>query len=69
VVVVSCPAFLQAQRVLGRPGMSVAKLAAILAKQMPDADKRRRADFVLPTGAGKLPVLRGLRRIVTLMRS
>lgn len=68
VAVVSCPAFLQAQRVLGRPGMNGAKLAAILAKQMPDADKRRRADFVLPTGAGRLPVLRRLRRIVTLMR-
>ncbi|MCR6629471.1 MAG: dephospho-CoA kinase [Magnetospirillum sp.] len=69
VAVVSCPTFLQAQRVLGRPGMSPARLAAIRAQQMPDHEKRRRADFVLPTGAGKPPVLRGLKRIVTLMRS
>jgi dephospho-CoA kinase len=67
VAVVSCPAFLQAQRVLRRPGMSAARLAAIRAQQMPDHQKRRRADFVLPTGAGRAPVLRGLRRIVTLM--
>lgn len=69
VAVVSCPAFLQAQRVLRRPGMSVARLAAIRAQQMPDGEKRRRADFVLPTGAGKSPVLRGLKRIVTLLRA
>ncbi|HLO75588.1 MAG TPA: dephospho-CoA kinase [Magnetospirillum sp.] len=68
VAVVSCPAFLQAQRVLRRPGMNPAKLAAIRAQQMPDAEKRRRADFILPTGAGMLPVLRGLRRIVTVLR-
>lgn len=69
VAVVTAPAFLQAQRVLRRPGMNAAKLAAIRAQQMPDAEKRRRADFVLPTGTGRAPVLRGLKRIVTLMRS
>jgi dephospho-CoA kinase len=68
VAVVSCPAFLQAQRVLRRPGMTAAKLAAIRAQQLPDHEKRRRADFVLPTGTGRAPVLRRLRRIVTLMR-
>lgn len=68
VAVVSCPAFLQAQRVLRRPGMSAAKLAAIRAQQMPDREKRRRARFVLPSGAGKVPVLRGLKRIVTVLR-
>lgn len=68
VAVVSCPAFLQAQRVLRRPGMTAARLAAIRAQQMPDREKRRRADFVLPSGAGKAPVLRGLKRIVTVLR-
>lgn len=67
VAVVTAPAFLQQQRVMRRPGMTRAKLAAILAQQMPDQEKRRRADFVLPTGTGKLPVLRRLRRIVTML--
>lgn len=52
VVVVSAPAAVQRQRVLARPGMSEARLDAVLARQMPDADKRRRADFVVPTGSG-----------------
>lgn len=68
VAVVTCPAFLQAQRVLKRPGMNLERLAAIRAQQMPDAEKRKRARWVLSTGAGKPPVLRSLRRIVTLLR-
>ncbi len=53
VAVVSAPAFLQAQRVLRRPGMSRQRLDAILARQLPDRSKRKRADFVIPTGLGR----------------
>jgi dephospho-CoA kinase len=53
VIVVSAPQFLQDQRVLRRKGMSRKRLAEIRAKQMPDAEKRRRADFVVETGLGK----------------
>ncbi len=66
VVVVSAPKFLQRQRVLRRPGMSAERLKSILARQMPDADKRRRADFVVPTGLGKAETLRHIKQIVAL---
>jgi dephospho-CoA kinase len=49
VVVVSAPAAIQRERVMGRPGMTEAKFASIAAKQMSDAEKRRRADFVVDT--------------------
>lgn len=63
-ITVTAPHFLQRARVLSRPGMSEARFRAILAAQMPDAEKRRRADFVLPTGLGMRPALNRLRRIV-----
>jgi dephospho-CoA kinase len=62
-VVVSAPLFVQRARVLRRGKMTEARFAAILARQMPDLEKRRRADFVIPTGLDKRASRRTARRI------
>lgn len=64
VIVVTAPRFLQEQRVLRRPGMTPERLRATLARQLPDEEKRRRADFLVYTGLGKWHTYRRLRAIV-----
>lgn len=68
VAVVSAPRRVQRQRVMARPGMTESRLKAILAKQMPDAEKRRRADVVIPTGLGRAVTMRRLARLVRRLR-
>lgn len=50
IIVVSAPAEMQLQRLLARPGMDETRAAAMMARQVPDADKRRRAHFIIDTG-------------------
>ncbi|TIM26502.1 MAG: dephospho-CoA kinase [Mesorhizobium sp.] len=52
VVVVTASPDIQRARVLARPGMSEEKMASILARQVPDAEKRKAADFIIDTGQG-----------------
>lgn len=68
-MVVSAPAFLQKQRALARPGMTEAKLKGILAHQMPDAQKRLRADVVVPSGLGKRETLRVLAKFLKVLKA
>ncbi|TIU28851.1 MAG: dephospho-CoA kinase [Mesorhizobium sp.] len=65
VVVVTAPAEIQRARVLARPGMSAAKFASILAKQVPDTEKRRQADFIVDTGQGFDAARRAVEAIVS----
>jgi dephospho-CoA kinase len=69
VLLVTAPAFLQAQRVLRRPGMTPERLAQIRARQMPEPDKRRRADIVVNTGLGMAPAYRTVRALVRRLRA
>lgn len=68
VVVVSAPAATQRARVLARPGMTEARLAAIRARQVPDAEKRRRAHTVIRTGLSRHHAQRAIRRLVARLR-
>jgi dephospho-CoA kinase len=69
VVVVSASAMLQRQRALARPGMTAGKLEGILARQMPDDVKRRRADLVAISGLGVLATLRALKKALRLAKA
>jgi dephospho-CoA kinase len=68
VLVVSAPGLIQRQRVLRRSGMTESRLAAILKNQMPDREKRQRADFIVPTGLSRNLSLRRMRSVVRILR-
>lgn len=69
IVVVSAPADMQRKRVLERPGMTAAKFERILALQTPDAEKRARADFVIPTGCSLEQTNAAVRAIIACLSS
>lgn len=68
IIVLSAPDFIQCGRVLSRPGMTSGRFAAVLARQVPDAIKQRRADYVVPSGLDRRTSLLALERIVRLAR-
>lgn len=64
IVVVSAPEAVQRERVLARPGMTEEKFASILARQLPDAEKRARADFIVDSDRGFDHARAQVRRII-----
>lgn len=64
VCVVSADPAVQKERVLARPGMTAEKFHAIVARQMPDSEKRRRAHFIIDTGRGFEPARRAVRDVI-----
>lgn len=64
IAVATAPFDIQHERVLARPGMTEDKFQAIIARQMPDAEKRGKADFVIETGNGLDVARRTVRRII-----
>ena len=64
IVVVSAPPEIQRSRALDRPGMTAEKLAEILKRQLPDAEKRKKADFIVDTGNGLEVAFDQVRQIV-----
>ena len=65
VIVVTCSPETQAERVLARPGMTEEKFKSILARQVPDAEKRQRADFIVDTEQGMEAARAQVRDILT----
>ena len=61
---VSAPFHVQRERVLARPGMTEEKFNAILERQMPDAEKCVRADFVVHTGLGRAQSMKELKEML-----
>lgn len=68
IVVVSAPADVQEKRVLARAGMTREKFAAIRARQMPDAEKRARADHVIDTGGALVDTRAQVDRLIACLR-
>jgi dephospho-CoA kinase len=69
VAVVSAPAWMQRRRVLGRLGMTEARLRHILGHQMPDREKRRRADFIIPTGVQRAETRLAIVHLIACLRA
>jgi dephospho-CoA kinase len=69
VIVVTAPHFVQEARVLSRSDMTPERLEQVRGQQMPEVEKRRRADFVIPTGAHRSQTLHRLRAAVRLIES
>ena len=68
IAVASAPAEVQRARVLSRPGMTVEKFERIVALQMPDSEKRSRADFIIPTGCPLEETRGSVRRILACLK-
>ncbi len=64
IIVVTAPRAVQRARVLARPGMDEKKFRAILKRQLPDREKRKRADYVLQTGFGRVHTMKALKKII-----
>lgn len=69
VVVVTCGPQIQRARVLARPGMTEEKLDMILSRQIPDQEKRRRADFLIDTGMGLEAARQRVNEVIAALRS
>ncbi|KAB1088803.1 dephospho-CoA kinase [Neorhizobium galegae] len=69
IVVVTCDPQIQRDRVLARPAMTEEKLAMILSRQMPDAEKRKRADFLVDTGFGLDAARERVREIIASLKA
>lgn len=69
IVVVTAPSKIQRQRVLERPGMTEALFETLLARQMPDSEKRKRADFLIFTDKGLDAARKQVKTIVSTLRS
>jgi len=68
IVVVTCDGDIQRKRVLARPGMTEDKFDAILARQLPDEEKRTRADYLIDTGKGLEAARKSVRAIIADLR-
>lgn len=69
VIVVSADTVLQRERALARPGMSAEKLDFILSRQLPDAEKRARADYVIDTSVGLAETAREVDQVIARIRA
>lgn len=68
-IAVTAPSFIQRMRVLARPGMDERKFCAIMERQMPDGEKRARADFIVHTGLGRAYTLKQLKAVLREIRN